>query len=66
MSRQPKNLLAEEEYLAIERQAPFKSEYYQGEVFAMAGASRAHNRLVVNLIGTLNNQSGSGPCEIYP
>lgn len=37
-------LLATEEYLARERRAEFKSEYFKGETFAMAGASRPHNQ----------------------
>jgi Uma2 family endonuclease len=65
MSTQPKPLLTGEEYLAIERAAPYKSEYYHGEMFAMAGASRAHNRLVANLVGILNEQTIEGPCEAY-
>jgi len=36
----PKNFLTEEQYLAIERAAEFRSEYYQGQMFAMAGSSR--------------------------
>ena len=34
-----------EEYLALEESADYKSEYYQGEIFALAGASVNHNRL---------------------
>ena len=41
MSTQPKTFLTPEQYLEIERKAEFKSEYYQGEMFAMAGASPA-------------------------
>lgn len=37
MSAQPIILLTEEEYLEMEISAPFKSEYYKGEIFAMAG-----------------------------
>ena len=37
----PRQHLTPEEYLALERQAETKSEYFQGEVFAMAGASSA-------------------------
>ena len=39
MSTQPKTFLTPEEYLEIERLADYKSEYYQGEMFAMAGSS---------------------------
>jgi Uma2 family endonuclease len=33
------------EYLALERDADYKSEYYQGEIFAMAGGSPNHNAI---------------------
>jgi Uma2 family endonuclease len=66
MSTPPKTLLTEDEYLAIERKASFKSEFYKGELFAMAGASRAHNRLVANLVAELNTQLHTQPCELYP
>ena len=39
MSTQPKTFLTPEQYLEIERKAEYKSEYYRGEMFAMAGAS---------------------------
>ena len=42
-SLEPQQRLSPEEYLAIEREADVKSEYFDGEVFAMVGASRAHN-----------------------
>src|SRR2546430_185269 len=38
MSSQPKTFLTPEQYLEIERAAGYKSEYFQGEMFAMAGA----------------------------
>ncbi|CAN5691016.1 Uma2 family endonuclease [soil metagenome] len=66
MSTQPDRLLTPEEYLAIERAAETKSEYFAGEMFALAGASRRHNRIVANLIIELGNQLEAGPCEVYP
>ena len=42
MSTLSKPYLTPEQYLEIERKAEFKSEYYQGEMFAMSGARRAH------------------------
>ena len=38
MSSQPTTLLSPDEYLELERKAERKSEYFQGEMFAMAGA----------------------------
>ena len=65
MSSDPKTLLTEEEYLAIERRAGFRSEFHRGEMFAMAGASRRHNRIVTNLVTSLDNQLRERPCNVY-
>ena len=54
-----------EEYLARERMAEAKSEYLDGEILAMAGASRAHNRIVLNLGAELNRQLRGSPCEAF-
>jgi Uma2 family endonuclease len=43
MSVIPKTYLTPAEYLARERKAEIKSEYYAGEVFAMSGGSREHS-----------------------
>ncbi len=66
MSTQPTPQLTPAEYLALERSAEIKGEYFDGEIFAMAGASRAHNLIVGNLIRELGNQLRKGPCEVYP
>ena len=66
MSTQPKTFLTPEQYLAIEREAEYKSEYYQGEMFAMAGAGWVHNRLVANLIGGFYRQPQQSPCQACP
>lgn len=65
MTQNPKTLLTEEEYLAIERRAEFRSEFFGGEMFAMSGASRRHNRIVSNLVITLGNQLRERPCNVY-
>jgi len=66
VSTQPKTILTPEQYLEIEREAEYKSEYYQGEMFAMAGAQEAHNLLVANLVAGLHQQLRSRPCRVYP
>lgn len=44
------------QYLAFEEQSETKHEYYAGEIFAMAGASPAHNRIGFKLAGLLARQ----------
>jgi len=66
MSTEPKTLLTPEQYLEIERQAGFKSEFYRGEMFAMAGAGWNHNLLVANAISHLRAQLGSRLCYLTP
>lgn len=66
MSTTLKRSITPEEYLANERSATFKSEYYQGEVFAMAGASEQHNLIVMNVGASLHSQLKARPCRVYP
>lgn len=66
MSSQAKSLLTPEQYLEIERQAEYRSEYYQGEMFAIAGAKEPHNVLAGNLLGVLHPQLRGRLCRVYP
>ena len=66
MAVQPKIEITPEEYLAAERQADFKSEFFAGEVFAMAGASYAHNLIVANVIAELRQQLKRQSCTVVP
>jgi Uma2 family endonuclease len=63
MSAAPKPKLTAREYLEIERRAKIKSEFYKGEMFAMAGSSREHNRIKENLIIELGSRLKGGPCQ---
>ena len=53
------------DYLASERQAETKSEYFDGETFAMAGASREHNQIASNIVRVLGNQLLEMPCSVF-
>lgn len=53
------------EYLALERAAEHKSEYVNGEIYAMAGATRAHNLLAGNAFAELRARLRGRPCEVY-
>ncbi len=66
MSTLPKLKLTPQDYLVQERQAAFKSEFYHGEMFAMAGATREHNLIVGNVVGEVRNALKARPCEVYP
>jgi Uma2 family endonuclease len=60
-----KKLITEKEYLEDERNAPYKSEFYKGEVFAMSGASRIHNVISGNLFGFLLTKLKGKGCRPY-
>lgn len=64
MSAVPKQLLTPEEYLARERRAEFRSEYFHGEMFAMAGASQEHCLIKDNLAGETRNQLKGTKCRV--
>jgi len=55
-----------DDYLTAEREAETKHELWGGEVFAMAGASYAHNKIVVNLSGELRARLRERPCDVLP
>ena len=65
MSTVPVKLLSEQEYLARERKTTFKSEFYRGETFAMAGATREHNVIAAQYLRSLGNQLAGRKCDVY-
>lgn len=58
--------LTPEEYLTRERKALTKSEYRDGRIYAMPGASRAHNLITAHVTGELYIQLRTRSCEVYP
>ena len=76
MSAVPKKKYTVEEYLQMELTAPYKSEYYKGEIFpmgeiegdtpeAMAGALPAHNRIHTNIIKSFTNTLDEKGCDTF-
>src|SRR5262245_25021399 len=58
----PSHRLTEAEYLEVERAAEFKSEFFEGEMFAMAGGTPQHSLIAINLAAEFRNRLKEGPC----
>jgi Uma2 family endonuclease len=54
------------EYLAAERTSSERHEFFDGEIFAMAGASFEHNKIVGNLVGELRSALRHRQCDVTP
>ena len=65
MSVQPGRKYTPGEYIALERESEIKSEYYNGEIFAMGGVSERHNLITLNIAGELRQQMKGRPCKTY-
>ena len=55
----------DEEYLAFEREAEEKHEFFDGEIIQMAGASREHNLIGLNAATEIRFQLKGKDCESY-
>ena len=65
MSALPKRFFTPEEYLELEAEAPYKSQYFAGEIFAMAGAQPSHDKITSNLIVALGSRFRGRPCNVF-
>jgi len=54
-----------DEYLALEREAEYKSEYVDGYIYAMSGGTANHSRLKVDLTWLVRTQTQDGHCEVF-
>lgn len=66
MSVQPIPYLTFDDWLAAEREATdTRTEFLDGEVFAMTGSSEEHNLIATNIVRELGNQFRRRPCYVY-
>src|SRR5271155_5712678 len=65
MASNPVSNLSEEQYLAIERAAEFKSEFLDGVMYAMSGGSPSHSSLAVNILSELRAMLRGGECKAF-
>jgi len=66
MAALPQPRLTDEQYLTIERAATEKSEFYDGQMYAMSGASFIHGRIVGNMTVALYAGLRNGSCSAIP
>ena len=57
--------LTPEEYLQQERAADFKSEFYDGETYALAGVTRWHSLIMTNLVAFLGRKLRGSSCRVF-
>ena len=65
MSAQSIPRLTAEQYLAIEREAEFRSEYFDGQTFVMSAVTYAHSLAVSNLLGSLLHPLRDRGCTVH-
>lgn len=57
--------ISEDAYLQSELLSEIKREYIDGAVYAMAGASKNHQRITANVSRKFGNQLENTPCEAF-
>ncbi|MCB1714969.1 MAG: Uma2 family endonuclease [Candidatus Competibacteraceae bacterium] len=57
--------ISEQEYLAGELHSNIKHEYIGGQVYAMAGVSKNHERITGNIFRHFGNHLEGSPCEPF-
>jgi Uma2 family endonuclease len=66
MSAQLQASLTPEQYLAAERAASHRSEYYNGRMYAKSGGSYTHAQVIAGVVGELRNALKKRPCSVVP
>lgn len=65
MTAVPKKKYTLEEYLDLDKTSEERYEYFDGEVFAMAGGSPSHARISLNVCTSLTQKLKGGRCEAF-
>jgi len=65
MSIQPVPHISPGEYLTLERKSEMRHEYFDGQMFAMVGASRRHNVITLNVGAKIHAHLQDRDCEAY-
>lgn len=63
--RSPIPVFSVAEYLEAESRSEVRHEYLGGQIFAMAGGSKAHNLITLNIASWLRSQLRGGACQVF-
>ncbi len=65
MAVHPETFISEDDYLRREIEAEYRSEYFNGEIFAMSGGSEAYALITLNVAATLRAALRGKSCRVY-
>lgn len=65
LARAPRHRYTYRDYLELEEGSPSRHEFFDGEIYAMAGGSPEHAALAAELIASLHPQLRGGPCRVF-
>src|SRR5262245_47467220 len=61
----PRHRYTYAQYVALERTSPTKHEFFDGEIYAMAGGSEDHSALAAKVLAALDQSIGDRPCRAH-
>ncbi len=65
VAQKKRSIFSLAEYFRQEEQAPYRSEFYEGEIFAMAGGTANHNLITLNAAASLKSVLRGTPCKVF-
>lgn len=65
LSSQRTHFISVDDYLRDELAREFKHEFLEGQIYAMAGASRNHQLIITNLVRIFSTQLKNTPCDTF-
>lgn len=61
----PRHRYTYAQYVALEKMSPTKHEFFDGEIYAMAGGTEDHSALAAAVLATLYQAVGDRPCRVH-
>lgn len=62
---QPRRQYSVEDYYFLDIGSPIRLEYFEGDIYAMSGGTRAHSRITINVLTAFRSALRGTQCEPY-